>query len=223
MKVDRNKELLTVEELNHLPDEAELQQLLETYFVPPITEAHVVRLLDVMNALLANRPRFVGDMGTYRSYKGFDHTAWMKLFARGRRRGATVSELTLFEASLLDDFPRPRTYCPEKYVGAWRQIEGPCVGCIWRMSPKGGMHVDGETKRLRSITTWSVDEMPLSTCTVETLMVAEHPRGSWGGLSVLEHTDDTLFLEQPGYVRRDLYRLERLSAEPGLPDVWVTV
>jgi len=215
MITDRRTGTLTAEERNHLPDADELTALLRTYFVPPITPAHVEPLLRWMKDLIADRPSYSGETSAYEGIDRYDYTAWMREYARGRREYPSISELTLFSACRLKDFPRPKSFCPEKYCGTWREVEGPNVGSIWRLSPQGGMQIEGATPFLNKTTAWC--EHP-----GKFLMIAERP-DRWTGIFVRAVAEDTMKLEWDRYKKVEPHRFERISHDHGLPDVWVTI
>ena len=146
----------------------------------------------------------------------------MRELARGRTFSPSQTEFILFLGCILRNFPRPKSYCPEKYCGTWREFEGPSVGSIWRLSPQGGMRIEGATPYLDKTTAWCLKAVPMGSFVSETLKFAEKP-DRWYNLYVEAITADTMLLQRQRYKKRDYHRFERVSLDHGLPDVWVTI
>lgn len=214
---------MSAEELAHKPTDAELTELLTKYFVPPITSAHVERLQGQYYTVRHNG-LYSSLSSNYQSIDRYDYTAWMMELVRSRGRGRNFSpsqtEFVLFLAGTLKDFPRPKSYCPARFCGTWREVEGPNVGSTWRLSPQGGMTIEGATKHLDQTTAWCMDARDAPS--LGYLEYGWKP-DRWLSLYVKAIDDTHMQLEEPMLNKRLQHHLELVSRDHGLPDVWVTV
>jgi hypothetical protein len=147
----------------HVPTRDEMRQLLEKYFVGPISEEFV----DLIEArFLAGRE----DRAAWASY--FSHFESMTRW-RGKawyedaeftfnRRQMTPRHLVVMLANKIADrnqdgsVPQPKLYCPPMFVGTWQQIE-PKVElsepCLWKLSADGAFRTNNPD-RSPELTYW---------------------------------------------------------------------
>jgi hypothetical protein len=208
-----------------VPTAETLLGLLQEYFHPPITRTHADWLHSVLLELHRNKARFFAETDAYQGIRKYMSTAWQCRLSRGVRYPG-MKDLAMFFACRLPGFPQPKLHCPAEFCGHWREIEGPALGSEWRLGSTGYARVVGAEPRIEDPIKWHVDYDwsgndlgytwgALSTAT-------EH--GEWNGQVVKSIDDHTLTVLAPVHRRPSRERrLELVSRDPGLPEIWQTV
>ena len=104
------------------PSVAELSALLTRYFVGA-TDAAAQRLHDDVRAVLADPPRHAGEASAFDPGNDGRKTfgqAWREELAFDHRSPSPL-ELAAWLAATGDNYPKPRPYCPDVFVGTWQQ------------------------------------------------------------------------------------------------------
>lgn len=124
-----------VERMGHTPDREELRSLLVRYFVGPIMDAHLDRIL---NALAEAKKNIFGELlQLHEEMERLEYLGWAwreEVFAN--HRTPSDRDLMLLLAhnfwggndlrSRTGDkleFSQPKLYCPSNVVGTWEQLE----------------------------------------------------------------------------------------------------
>jgi hypothetical protein len=124
-----------VERMGHTPDRDELRSLLVRYFVGPITDAHLDRILTELAR--AKKNTFGDLLSLHESIERLTYLGWAwreEVFANHRTPSDTDLMLLLahkmwagndFRRRTGDtlEFSQPKLYCPATVVGTWEQLE----------------------------------------------------------------------------------------------------
>jgi hypothetical protein len=131
-----------------MPTLAEISALLSRYFVGA-TEAAAQRLHDEVRDVLAAPARHAAEASAFdpgNGGRGFGQ-AWREELAFDHRSPNPL-ELAAWLAATGDNYPMPRPYCPDKFVGTWQQrTAGPQVR--WQFSVDGTFICDEPLLRAR--------------------------------------------------------------------------
>jgi hypothetical protein len=137
-----------VARLSHTPDRDELRALLGRYFVGPITDEHVTRLLADVACRhdLGTRDSDIASFNSRFRWRGW---AWNEEVSQNHRSMAPV-DLMLMRAHILwsataftsdsNPFPQPKLYCPATAVGTWKQLQPGYDSTeliLWHLDPDG--------------------------------------------------------------------------------------
>lgn len=131
-----------------VPSVAELTALLSRYFVGA-TETAARRLHVDVSGVLADPARHAGEARAFdprsggRSYG----EAWREEFAFDRD-SPTPLDLAAWLAATGDNYPRPRPYCPDMFVGTWQQ-RAVAPAPRWQFSVDGTFICDEPVLRAR--------------------------------------------------------------------------
>ncbi len=133
-----------------LPTTSELDAMLQRYFIGA-TPAHAAALLVDLEKVLGDPARHAGEAGSFDPANGGRcyGQAWREELAYDHRRPNEL-EMAAWLAATSKGYPAPRPYCPEVFVGAWRQIE-PVVEPAprWELALDGGFKTDEQMLRIR--------------------------------------------------------------------------
>jgi hypothetical protein len=149
-------EQLLAEERWRDPTRAEMRQLLEKYFVVPISEQFVDLIEARFLAGLEDRGAWASYCSHFQSMTRWTGKAWYEdpEFTFNRRQMTPRHLVVLIANSIADrtydgtSVPQPKLYCPPMFVGAWQQIE-PKVDvdpCLWHLAADGGFRHNNPNK-----------------------------------------------------------------------------
>lgn len=128
--------------LSHTPDRAEILEILETYFVGPISaEVHDTIAAEFHHAD-TSKGRWASLQSSYESQVAYSGQAWNEEAIDRRwmtRRDAVSLIASMYAEGDQDNFPPPKRYCPQPYVGTWRQLEPAHDGepILWHLAADG--------------------------------------------------------------------------------------
>jgi hypothetical protein len=130
------------------PSVTELAALLARYFIGA-TDAAAQRLHHEVREVLANPARHAGEASAFdpgNGGRGFGQ-AWREELAFDHRSPSPL-ELAAWLAAIGDNYPMPRPYCPDAFVGEWQQQSaGPAYR--WQFSVDGTFICDEPMLRVR--------------------------------------------------------------------------
>jgi hypothetical protein len=131
----------------HVPDRDEIREMLVRYFIGPITEAHVNRLVHEFE-----RPRSLGELEDlhwkFKSHFAWRGWAWNEEVSENHTSAAPIDLVLMMGHQLWDgqwllggpEFPQPKLYCPPIAVGTWQQVEPAHESpkpVIWQLNADG--------------------------------------------------------------------------------------
>src|SRR5215468_6312715 len=98
-----------------LPDRARVKELLERYFIGPISEAQI----DVVDAEFRDEweHHFQASLGHFESPTQWCGKAWREEFTHGRHY-MNAGDLLLMHANMMAKagrFPEPKLFCPKEF------------------------------------------------------------------------------------------------------------
>jgi hypothetical protein len=147
---------IDIEDERRILAPAEVQTMLEQYFIGPITDETVRRLTDHVARVIADPPLHGGEISSFRpenGRRGFGR-AWREVLAFGRTYPRSI-DLAAWLAASTTGYPAPKPYCPDLYVGRSRQHEPDgASGYIWDFEAGGRFHTDEPTASTRD--SWCV-------------------------------------------------------------------
>jgi hypothetical protein len=189
-----------------LPTVSELDAMLRRYFVGA-TPAHSTALLVDLEKVLGDPARYAGEAGAFDPANGGKcyGQAWREELAYDRRRPNEL-ELAAWLAATSEGYPAPRPYCPDVFVGTWRQtapaVEPPPR---WELALDGAFKTD--ERMLGSRETWCVHRQGHESFIGDAIWLSDSMRAGHRILAVLGITLDSLELHASG--ARSSYRLVR--------------
>lgn len=154
--------------MNTVPDRAGIRELLETYFVGPITEADVDRVETSFVEIYNSRGDWSGYSRSFQSPTEWQGKAWNEEFCLDRKH-MTPRDLVLMLGNMFADvddhpvapvenaFPRPKLYCPIAMAGAWEQLEpAPPTSkpIVWHLGADGSFQTNDPAREMYRL--WSV-------------------------------------------------------------------
>ena len=194
-----------IEESRRIPDRSEVKAILDEYFVGPITEEIVTKLTDYVVRVMSDKPFHGGEMAKFhpRNRRAVG-TAWREELAYDRDYPRSI-DLAAWLASSTEGYPAPKPYCPELYVGTWKD-QDPKTAYTWEFGSDGRFRTDEPicSGRLR----WCVHRIGRPEPKGDVILL--YQRTVIGAQSVLIHdVTPTTLVFQPVYME-DTYRLVRV-------------
>ncbi len=132
-----------------LPDRAELDRLLETYFVGPVDRLAGDRLQRALAEVCGSPARRSGEESSFRDN---GHLYFGDLWIEDLARGVSTPDpriLAVWLAVSRPGFPEPRPYCPTRFVGTWLDRAS-----SWDLAADGAFRTD--LAELAEWTRWRV-------------------------------------------------------------------
>jgi hypothetical protein len=178
-----------------VPTVADLSALLSRYFVGA-TEAAARRLRDEVSAVLADPARHAGEASAFDPGNGgraFGQ-AWREDLAFDHR-SPTGLDLAAWLAATSENYPKPRPYCPDMFVGAWQQ-RAPAPAPRWQFSADGTFACDEPMLRIR--VTWCLHRHSANGPIGDVLWLDDDLQIAHKNLLILAATPTELRLRLPG-------------------------
>ncbi len=154
MAIDPRSEeaIAAITEEYRVPTRAEIDALMQKFFVLPIRADVVDRLETELHAALddSSKHSILGSQFVSNRRRYFGH-AWREVLSPHNNR-PTPKELAVWIAVLGEGYPRPKPHCPPEFVGSWRQTVPEAA--TWRLGSDGSMET-GDS-RFSERTKWCV-------------------------------------------------------------------
>jgi hypothetical protein len=130
-----------IEESRRIPERSEVKAVLDQYFVGPITDDIVTKLTDYVTRVMRDKPLHWGEIDSFhpRNRRGLGK-AWREELSFDRTYPRSI-DLAAWLASSTDGYPEPKPYCPDIYVGTWKD-EDPRTAYTWEFASDGRFHTD---------------------------------------------------------------------------------
>lgn len=130
-----------IEEERRIPDRSEVKAILERYFVGPLTEEIITRLTDHVSRVVQDRSLWSRERAKFDpSNRRGSGEAWREDLAYGRTRPRSI-DMAAWLAASTKGYPEPKPYCPDIYVGTWRD-EDPKTAYTWEFAIDGSFRTD---------------------------------------------------------------------------------
>jgi len=177
------------------PSAAELSALLARYFVGS-NETAVKRLHADVSGVLANPARHAGEISAFNPGNGgrcFGE-AWREELAFEDNL-PTPLELAAWLAATGDNYPAPRPYCPDLFVGTWQQ-RAPTPGPRWQFAADGTFICDESVLRIR--VSWCLHRQSAKGPVGDVIWLDDELRIAHKYLLILAANPSELRLQLPG-------------------------
>jgi hypothetical protein len=194
-----------IEESRRIPDRSEVKAVLDEYFVGPITEEIVTKLTDYVVRVMQDKPLHWGEMDKFhpQNRRAFGK-AWREVLSYDRDYPRSI-DLAAWLASSTDGYPAAKPYCPDLYIGTWKDHD-PETPYTWQFGSDGRFHTDEPicAGRIR----WCLHRRGKPDPKGDVILLQDEL--AIGHQSVLIHdVTPTLLVIQPVYME-DTYRLVRV-------------
>jgi hypothetical protein len=195
----------------HMPDRDEITSLLVTYFVGPISDAVVDRIEKRFHEADEDRGLWMSHHREFESPTRWRGKAWNEEFTFNRT-SMTPRDHVLLIANMTADrdpsFPRPKMYCPEPFIGTWRQVEpetslGEPV--LWHLAADGSFRCNSPTVSAEK-TGWRIERGGIA----PRVLLALGDERSWGwSIHGIKPSLNEIAGTELGYLADTPYRLVR--------------
>jgi hypothetical protein len=142
--VSRKTTAEDIRESRRVPEQAEVKAILEEYFVGPITDQIASKLTEYVRRVMADGPLHGGEIAAFdpgNGRRGFGQ-AWRELLSFDRNYPRSI-DLAAWLAASTHGYPAPLPYCPDRYVGRWKQLEPDGQsGYTWEFEAGGRFRTD---------------------------------------------------------------------------------
>ena len=204
----------------HVPDRAEMEDILARYFFPPITPAVVDKLeaefLQVRSSVVeeSSKRQYFRSPTMWRGRAWYEESTGDRLDMNPRD---LFGMMTNMFAEHNRSMPQPRPYCPEPFPGTWEQLEPvPTLDepCLWHLSPEGGFRSNSPdvtaTMRFWCIQRAFDDRDPK----VSLVLWKEPFYGTWGNLHGIPPSATEIAGTHLGLYSNTPFRLRRVDTSP---------